>query len=169
MTGVAQQGSMLQLNALTSTSAPIVNTSTPGSGIIGQYWVNASNASVISQWNGASWVAAITPYVALLTSDPTGLTTIASLSECADSGYARQQATFTAAGATVPVTTSNSALLTFSFSVNMAFPIQWMALVSVATGTTGTLLQTWTLNSPWQVLATQSINFAAGALVITDS
>src|ERR1700728_984515 len=110
MTGIAQQGAMTQLNALTSVAAPIVNTSTPSSGVYGQYWVNASSASNVKQWNGTTWVTAVLPYIALLTADPAGLTTIAALSECTDTGYARQQVTYSVASATVPVTITNSNL-----------------------------------------------------------
>ena len=170
MTGIAQQGAMKQLNALTNVAVPIVQTSTPVSGVLGQYWINASGASVVSIWNGASWVTpVVNPYLALLTADPTGLTTIAALNECTDAGYARQQVTFSGATATSPVTISNSGLIQFGFSANMALPVQWAALVSVSSGTTGTLLNTWTLQSPQQVLATQSISIAANALIITDS
>ena len=169
MTGIAQQGAQYQLNSLTGVAAPIVNTSTPGSGVLGQYWVNASSASAVSQWNGAAWVTSALPYLALLTADPTGLTTIASLSECADAGYSRQQVTYAAATATVPVTITNTNIITFSFSANMSQPVQWLALVSPSTGTTGLLLVTWTISAPQQVLATQSINFAASTLTFTDS
>lgn len=169
ITGVAQAGAITQLNSLTSVATPIVNTATPGSGVLGQYWINASSASVVKQWNGSTWVTAVLPYLALLTADPTGLTTIAALSECTDSGYARQQVTFSAATATAPVVISNADLLQFTFSVNMALPVQWLALLSVASGTSGVLLQTWTLSSQQQVLATQSISIAAGSLIITDS
>src|SRR6185437_13080249 len=112
MTGIAQQGAMKQLNALTNVAVPIVQTSTPVSGVLGQYWINASGASVVSIWNGASWVTpVVNPYLALLTADPTGLTTIAALNECTDAGYARQQVTFSGATATSPVTSSNSGLI----------------------------------------------------------
>jgi hypothetical protein len=170
MTGVAQQGSMFQLNSVTGVAAPLVQTSTPATGVLGQYWVNASNSSTVQIWNGTSWVAVVGPYVALLTADPTGSTTIAQLAECADAGYTRQVVDWNPATAGTPVSIQNSALITFGpFSVNMTLPCQWLALVSVPTGTTGLLLETFTLSSPQQVLATQSITLAPAALTITDS
>lgn len=161
---------MTQLNAVTGVAAPVVQTTTPTSGVLGQYWINASNASVVSQWNGTSWVTAALPYLALLSADPTGNTEISELAECSDSGYSRVQVSFDPATAAVPVSISNADVVTFGpFSVNMSLPCQWLALVSVPTGTSGTLLETFTINAPQQVLATQTINLAPDALTITDS
>jgi hypothetical protein len=170
MTGVAQQGSMFQLNSVTGVAAPLVQTSTPATGVLGQYWVNASDASIVQTWNGTTWVAVGGPYVALLTADPTGSTTISQLGECTDGGYSRQAVDWNSATSGTPVSIENSELITFGpFSVNMALPCQWLALVSIPSGTTGLLLETFTLSSPQQVLATQSITLAPQALTITDS
>ena len=170
ITGVAQQGSIFQLNSVTGVAAPIVQTSSPLSGVLGQYWVNASSSSTVQIWNGTSWVAIGGPYLALLTADPTGSTTMSQLSECADSGYSRQVVDWNPATAGTPVSIQNGALITFGpFSVNMTLPCQWLALVSVPTGTNGLLLETFTLSSPQQVLATQNITLAPQALTITDS
>lgn len=170
MTGVAVQGAELQLNRLTGNTIPIVQTATPGSGVLGQYWVAAASGA-ISVWNGSAWVTALSAYyLTLLTANPTGLTSISQLTEVADSTYARQQVTFGAATTTAPSTASNTALITFGpFTANMPLPAQWAALVSVSTGTSGLLLGTWSLNQPQQVLATQSINIAAGQIEITTS
>lgn len=169
MTGITQSGAMTELNALTYANAPVIQTGTPGAGIPGQLWIAVSSASV-SIWNGSAWVAATNHYLALCTADPTGQTTIAGISECTDSGYARQQVAFAAATAASPSVASNSALITFGpFSVNMSLPCQWLALVTPSSGTTGLLLNTWTLSTPQQVSATQSITIAANALQITTS
>ena len=170
MTGIALQGAEIQLNALTALTIPLVQTSTPGSGNLGQYWVAAASGA-ISIWNGSSWVSAPTAYyLALLTADPTGLTTIATLTEVSDPTYARQQVVFGAATNTAPSQSTNTAQITFGpFTNNMTLPAQWAALVSVVSGTSGLLLGTWTLNQPQQVLATQSINVAAGQIEITTS
>jgi hypothetical protein len=121
-------------------------------------------------WNGTGWVAAGNPYLALLVADPTGVSTIAGLTECSDSGYSRTEISFGAASAAYPSIASNSSLISFGpFSVNMSLPAQWLALVSVSSGTTGLLLDTWTFSPPKQVSATQYISIAAGALEITIS
>lgn len=169
MTGIAQSGAQIQLNALTSYSLPIVASSAPA-GFTGGTWINTSSGNSINSWNGSAWVAAVLPYLALCTADPTGNTTIAQLAECTDSGYTRVQTTFGAATATTPVVSSNSNLLVFGpFTVNMSLPVQWLALVSVASGTSGLLLNSWTISTPQQVSATQTIDIAVGALEITQS
>lgn len=109
-------------------------------------------------------------YLALLASDPSGLSTIAALTECQDAGYSRIPVTFSSASATYPSTTSNTSLLSFgAFSTGMALPCQWLALVSVSSGTSGNLLNTWTINEPQQVGATEFINIAPGTLQISNS
>ena len=170
MTGVAQVGAQAQLNLLTATALPVVSSSAP-TWIPGLIWVNTTtNPPVLYRWNGVSWVAAGTGvnYLVLLTADPSGLVNISDLTECQDAGYSRQLAPFSAATATNPVTASNSSLIQFGpFTVNMALPVQWMALVSAQAGTNGFLYQTWTLSQQWQVLATQTIDIPIAGLSIT--
>lgn len=169
MTGMAQSGAQVQLNALTGYSLPVVAASAPA-GLIGGTWINTSSGNSINSWNGVAWVTAGLPYLALLTADPTGNTTIAQLAECADSGYSRVQVIFGPASSAYPSVSANTNLLTFGpFGVNMTLPCQWLALVSSASGTTGLLLNSWTISSPQQVSATQTINVAAAALTITQS
>lgn len=170
MTGIALSGAQVELNALTGYSLPVVASSAP-TGFVGGTWIDTSSDNSVNTWNPVSseWVAAVLPYLALLTADPTGNSEISELSECGDSGYARIQVAFGASTTAYPSVSSNSSLLTFGpFSVNMSLPAQWLALVSVSTGTSGMLLQTWTVSPPQQVSATQTINIAAGALTITQ-
>lgn len=169
MTGVAQAGAQTQLNALTGFTLPVVASSAP-TGQTGLIWINTSSGNAVMAWNGTTFVAAGLPYLALLTADPTTNVTIAQLAECTDSGYSRVQVTFGSASAAYPSVASNTNLLTFGpFSVNMSLPCQWLALVTPASGTSGLLLNSWTISSPQQVSATQTINVAAGALSITQS
>jgi hypothetical protein len=166
MTGMTQTGAQIQLNAVTGAAVPIVGGSAPAS-IPGLYWVDSGT---VKSWNGSAWVAAVNPYMVLLTADPTGLVNISDLSEVTDSGYARVQTTFSPATGAYPAVALNASLITFGpFTVNMSIPAQWLALVSVSTGTTGLLLNTWTISVPQQVSATQTIDIAAGALSITQS
>lgn len=170
MTGVAQVGAQGQLNHLTAASLPVISSSAP-TWIPGLLWVNTTtNPPVLYRWNGVAWVAAGTGvnYLALLTADPTGLVNISDLTECQDAGYARQLAPFNPATSTSPVTANNSSLIQFGpFTVNMALPVQWMALVSAQAGNNGQLYQTWTLSQQWQVLATQTIDIPTAGLAIT--
>jgi hypothetical protein len=164
MTGIAQTGAQLELNSLTGNAVPVVAGSAP-TWIPGLYWINSSGGYSVNQWNGSSWVAAGSNYLALLTADPTGQTTIAGLTECGDSGYARIAVVWNNATAAYPSITANTSLLAFGpFTVNMSLGAQWLALVTVLSGTVGFLLNTWTLSTPQQVSATQTIDIAAGAL-----
>jgi hypothetical protein len=166
---MAQAGAQTQLNAVTGFSLPVVAASAP-TGIVGGTWINTSSGNAVMAWNGTTWVTAGLPYLALLTADPTGSSLISQLSECADSGYARVQVIFGAASAAYPSVASNTNLLTFGpFSVNMSLPVQWLALVTPSAGTSGLLLNSWTIATPQQVNATQTINIATGALSITQS
>lgn len=173
MAGVALSGAEIQLNALTGNVIPVVASSAPGSGNLGQYWINTSSGNAINIWTGSAWVLAPAEYyLTLLTADPTGLTTIAALTEVADSNYTRQACVFGAATSTAPSTVANTSLITFGgagFAANMPLPAQWAALVSVSSGTSGLLLGTWLLNQKEQVLATQTVNIAAGIIQITTS
>lgn len=170
MTGVAQTGAQIQLNTVTKAVIPVVQGSPP-TWVPGLYWIDSSSGNAVKDWNGAAWViASATYYVALLTSDPTGLTTVASLTEDATTGYARVAVPFSPSVAGPPVTISNSGLVTFGpFTANQALPVQWAALVTSSSGTGGFLLETWTFATPQQVLSTQTINIAAGFLQIIQS
>lgn len=112
-------------------------------------------------------VSGVTTYLALLTADPSGLSTIAALSEVTTSGYARVAMTWSAPSASIPSVISNTNLVAFGpMTANMALPAQWLALVTSASGTSGELKYTWSMDNPEQVLATQTVNIAAGALTI---
>lgn len=171
MTGIAVEGAQSVLNHLTGAAFPVISSSAP-TWIPGMSWVNTTtNPPVLYGWNGVSWSPANTggQYVALLTSDPSGLTTIAQLSECTDAGYTRQQVPFNPATAAIPSVAANTNLVQYGpFTVNMSLPVQWLALVTTSSGTSGFLKQTWTLSQQWQVLATQTIDIPAGALTITE-
>lgn len=168
MSGVAQTGAQVQLNALTRSVIVVVSGSTP-TWQPGMLWVDTGHANAIKSWNGAAWVTDLNLYLALCTADPTGQTLISGITECTDAGYARQACPFVNASATYPSVTSNSGLIVFGpFSVNMSLPVQWAALVNTPSGGTGFVFQTWTLSQQWQVLATQTIDIPVGALTITQ-
>lgn len=170
MTGIAQTGAQAELNSLTKVAIPVVSGTAP-TWVPGLYWIDTGSGNAVKEWNGSTWaVANATYYLALLTADPTGQSTIAGLTEVTTTGYARVAVTFNAATAAYPSVASNASLIAFGpFTANMAIAAQWLALVTVPTGTAGFLLNTWTLSSPQQVSATQTIDIAAGALQITES
>ncbi len=170
MTGIAQTGAQFSLNRLTKAAVPVAQASAP-TWVPGLYWYDTVNAVMKESNDGSTWTAvAANLYLALLTADPSSATTIAGLTEDATAGYARIAVSFSAATATLPAVSSNSSLLAFGpYTANQALPCQWLALVTVSTGTTGWLLNTWTLSTPQQVSATQTIDIAAGILQITES
>lgn len=172
MTGVAQVGAQEMLNHLTRAALPVISNTAP-TWIPGMSWVNTTtNPPLLYKWNGTTWTQdhGNPIWLALLTADPTGLVNISQLTECTDAGYSRQPCAFSPSTATSPVTSSNSSLIQFGpFTVNMALPVQWAALVDSSSGTSGFLRETWTFSTQEQVLATETVDIAAGQLVITES
>lgn len=170
MAGIAQTGAQELLNFNTKVSIPVVSGSAPAF-VPGLYWIDTGSGNAVKEYNGSAWVVApANNYLALLTADPTGVSTIAGLTEVTTSGYSRVAVSFNAATAAYPSVATNSSLITFGpFTANMALPAQWVAMVSVVSGTTGFLRRTWMLASPQQVSATQTVDIAAGALQITES
>lgn len=172
MAGVAQIGAQGMLNHLTSVALPVIQGTAP-TWFPGLVWFDSTtNPATLKVWTGSSWVTQASqggPYLALLTQDPSTAVNMTDLVECTDSGYARQTCLFSQATATNPVTITNTSLIQFGpFNVNMSLPVQWVALVTRSSGTTGFLRQTWSLSQQWQVLATQVIDIPAGALTITQ-
>lgn len=111
----------------------------------------------------------VATYMALLTADPSGFTTVSALSEVTTSGYARVSMTWGSPTAVIPSVIANTNLIAFGpMSANMSLPGQWLALVTSSSGTGGSLIYTWTMNEPEQVLSTQTVDIAAGALTISQ-
>lgn len=139
-------------------------------GIIAQDGAKA----VLDYFTGQSALSISTLYVALLTADPSTsgpssgpAVAMTDLVEDTTSGYARQSVSFTAPTSAVPSEVSNSSALTFGpYSANQATAVQWAALVTVSTGTSGHLLYTWVLDTSQQVLDTQSIVIPANDLTL---
>ena len=173
---VAQTGAESVLNHIAGLAVPVVAASAP-SWIPGLYWIDSSDSYNVYAWNGSAWVkspAAGSRYLALLTVDPstsgsggTPAVNVSDLTEDPTPGYARQLFTFNDASAGPPATLANSAAITFGpYTANQAAPVQWAALVTSASGTSGLLLYTWVLDEIEQVSVSQDIVFAAGSLVL---
>lgn len=119
-------------------------------------------------------IATPTLYLALLTGNPatsaaggTQAVLISDLVEDTTTGYARQSITFSTPSAALPSQVSNTGAITFGpYGANMTVPDQWVALVTVQSGTNGLLLYTWQLDTAEQVLNTQPIVIPAGALIL---
>lgn len=181
---ITQWGATALLNHLAGQAQPHVGTSAPSSWIPGQVWIDTSAGNAIYTYNGttpyntADWGAAPGLYVALLVADPSTsgpsggpAVAIADLVEDATPGYARQSVTFTqitqSSADGVPAQASNTAALTYGpYTANQALPVQWAALVTASTGTTGLLTCTWVLDTIEQVAVSQPIIIPAGDIVL---
>lgn len=172
---LAQWGDVGLVNDLAGLSYPLVETSTPSAPVSPNvYWIDVASTSTVSLWDGAAWVsvtanAQAPRYLALCTADPVqaGAVLISDLAELTTAGYSRQSITFTDATSDYPSQSSNSNVITFGpFSSSMLAPIQWAAMVTVSSGTTGYFLCSWQLVQPVQVDASQSIQVGVGQLVL---
>jgi hypothetical protein len=110
-----------------------------------------------------------TTYLALLIADPTqedGSYDMTALAEVSTPGYARQQVVWTAPSG-APMTTANNALLFYGpFAADMTDAASFAALVTSASGTTGTVIYAWPIDSPLQAATNESLQIAAGALTL---
>lgn len=93
----------------------------------------------------------------------------ATISGTPPTGAQTNNADWTYIGPDYPASAANSNTLTFSYSAAQASPVQWAALVTVASGTTGLLKYLWTLPAPEQVAASQAITIGTGAAVLMQS
>lgn len=107
-----------------------------------------------------------TTYLALLTAAPSDTTTLSTMSEVSAAGYSRQSVAWTAPSGD-PSSTENSATITFGPFTADPTNVTHCALVSAASGTTGDFLMHWALDVAKDAATDESIEFAAGALVMT--
>lgn len=110
-------------------------------------------------------------YLMLLTAAPSNPSSMATYSEVAAAGYARQSVTWSAAvvGPASEYQVSNSASVLFgpfTGSSGIGPPATMCALVTVLTGISGTPLMLWTLDSAGNAAQNASLQFAAGALIM---
>jgi hypothetical protein len=116
-----------------------------------------------------AYTAPRSTYLALLIADPTqedGTYSMTSLAEVSTPGYARQQVVWTAPSG-APMTTANNALLFYGpFTADMTDAATFAALVTSASGTTGSVIYAWPIDSPLQAATNESLQIAAGALTL---
>lgn len=163
---LAQYGDMALVNHLSGVAVPSVAVSAP-TWFPGLYWVNGG---VVNTWNGTAWTAAAGErYLALLTSDPvqSGAVNVSDLNELTTAGYARQAVSFSVASTGYPSQASNTDVITFGpMTTTMLVPVQWIALVTSATGNSGYFLASWQLPNPVQVDVSQSMSAGIGSLIL---
>lgn len=128
----------------------------------------AGQAIALDAKTGRATQTSRTTYIALLSAAPSASTTLATMTEITTSGYSRQSCTWTAPSGT-PRSSSNSALLTFGpFSADPP-NVTHCALVSAASGTTGDLIDSWSLDTARDGINGDSLTIAIGALVLTQT
>ncbi|MER5754285.1 hypothetical protein [Streptomyces sp. NPDC002088] len=129
----------------------------------------AGNALDFLTGRAVAYTAARSSYLALLTSDPAGdgeVISMTNLPEITTSGYARQQVVWTAPSGE-PMTTANNALLFYGpFTADMVDAAAFAALVTTASGTSGSVIYVWPIDSPLQAVTNESLQIAAGALTL---
>jgi hypothetical protein len=116
---------------------------------------------------GRATVTARTMYVALLTAAPTATTTLATMTELAGTGYSRQTVTFGAPAGNPRVTSNTNAIAFGPLSFDPA-AVGWIALVSAASGTTGDLVDAWSVDVARDGISGDSITIAIGALTLQN-
>jgi hypothetical protein len=129
---------------------------------------NAGQAIALDAKTGRATQTARTTYLALLTAAPTATTTLATMSEVTTAGYSRQSVTWAAPSGN-PRSTSNTNALTFGPFTADPPNITHCALVSAATGTTGDLIDAWSLDTARDGISGDSLTVAASALVLTQT
>jgi hypothetical protein len=172
----ASIGALNQATGAVTVAASVVGS--PPTWVPGLYWYNTTTPA-LEQWNGSAWTttgittSSASRYLALLTQDPVanGVVNLSDSGfvELTTSGYARQAVSFTqlTSSATYPASTSNTGAITFGpMSATMTLAVQWVALVSVVSGTTGLFLASWASVAPITVDISQSIQIGAGSLVL---
>lgn len=116
---------------------------------------------------------ASTVYLALLSAPVDASVTMATLPEVLTAGYARQPVSWTVPARPAsgePVTSSNTALITFGpFTAAMLLDAQWAALVTSASGTTGTVQYAWELPTPQSANINESIQIPVGKILIAQN
>lgn len=169
---IAQHGAQETVNVLVGNAVPIVQGTAPAVWVPGQYWVNSSAFYTVYEYNSSAWVPASgNRYLALLTADPTALpaVNITDLSEVTTPGYARAQMNFSPASAAYPSTSTDTGTISWGpMTADMLVPALFVAMVTVATGTTGLYLFSWQLPAPQQVNTSQYVQIATGEMSLSQ-
>jgi hypothetical protein len=168
-------GAQLSLNLLGGGMTFAAQSSAP-TYVPGLVWINTGSSNTPNFWNGTTWVAGGSRYLALLTADPNtsgagggAAVNVSDLVEVTTPGYARAQVTLGLASSVIPSVITNSGLVTWGpMTSDMTVAAQWVALVTNASGSSGVLLYTWSGISE-QVTASQTIQVPASLLTLSQS
>lgn len=131
---------------------------------------DAGSNKALDAVTGRATVSSATTYLALLTAAPTDTTTLAGMTEYGATGYSRQTVTWSspALNASNVPETSNSGAITFGpFTAGTGSAITHCALVTASTGTTGSILAWWSLDTSRTPSTNDSLQFASGNLKLS--
>ena len=135
----------------------------------GQFSDAGSNRA-LDAVTGRATVSSATSYLALLTSAPGDTTSLSGLAEYGATGYSRQAVTWespTLNGSNVPET-SNTATVSFGpFTSSATGTITHAALVTAASGTTGSVLAWWELDASRTPSTNDSLEITSGNLKLS--
>lgn len=109
-----------------------------------------------------------TTYLGLLTADIGPLDTMATMQEYVGAGYARIAVTWTVPAAPTvgdPIVSNNATSATFTFTADATVPIYHVVLLSVQTGTAGTIRRVWPVAAPFMPKAGDTFTINIGDLI----
>lgn len=139
-------------------------------------FTNSGSGDALDAITRRATITAATTYLMLIrstytpaNSDTDSLTTMAA-SEYAAGDYARQPVTWTvpALNGSNLMETANNGIITFGpFTTSPGTTITYAALVTVSTGTAGSVLAFWTLDTPRLPLVSDSVVVLSGLLKLT--
>lgn len=127
---------------------------------------NFGAGAALDAMTGRATQTARTTYLALLSAAPGDTTTLATMTEITTAGYARQSVAWSSPTGD-PRSTSNSSAVTFGPFTADPPNVTHVALVSASSGTTGDFIYYWALDTARDGITGDSLQFAAGALVMT--
>jgi hypothetical protein len=116
------------------------------------------------------WATTQNVYLALLTTSVPDNIGLSSIPEVATTGYARQQAIWSAATVARPSLTGNNAVITFGpVTADMSVPATHVALVTTQVGTSGDVLYVWQLDTTQQAVNGQALQIAVNKLTLSQN
>lgn len=166
---VSIHGAEVVLNNIAALVVPVVASSAP-TPQPGLYWIDTSAGNAVKRYNNSAWVVETgNRYLALLSANPAGATSLTGITEITTAGYSRQLVTWGAPSAAYPSVLANTNTVTFGpFTTDMLVPATYLGLVTESSGTTGNIDYAWAIPAQ-QVETSQNIQIAIGQLTLSQS
>lgn len=157
------------LNNVAGLVVPVVSGSAP-TPKPGLWWIDTGSGNTVKRYNNSAWVVDTgNRYLALLSANPAGATTLAGITEITTTGYSRQLISWGNPTAAYPSVLTNTNTITFGpFTADMLVPATYVGLVTEASGTTGNIEYAWSIPAQ-QVDTSQNIQIAIGDWTLSQS